>query len=103
MQEGPRDNQSVVSKAQSSNQSAPESNPKAESSQQSSSRGHDKRRRTRERSKRSKLARSRENVEAAERLSREDVEVRAPWEDEDRVKRELEGRSELWREKRDRL
>eukprot|EP00973_Karenia_brevis_P027273 3760876-Karenia_brevis.AAC.1 len=57
--------------------------------------------RTRERSKRSKLTKSKENVAAAERLSREDVEVRAPREDEGRVKREV--KTELWKEKRNRL
>eukprot|EP00973_Karenia_brevis_P048208 6691027-Karenia_brevis.AAC.1 len=95
--------QSVVDRASSSHQSAPEVRPKAESSQQSSSRGHDKRKRTRERSKRSKLERSRQNVEAAQRLSRGDVEVRAPWEDEHRVKREDAERTESWREKRERM
>eukprot|EP00973_Karenia_brevis_P074047 10291396-Karenia_brevis.AAC.1 len=57
------------------------------SSNQSAPRGQDRRRRTRERSKRSRLAKSREIVEAAERLSREDVEVRAPAEDEEMLRR----------------
>eukprot|EP00973_Karenia_brevis_P012465 1691594-Karenia_brevis.AAC.1 len=64
------------------------------SSNQSAPRGNDRRRRTRERSKRSKLLRSRENVEAAKRLSREDVEVRAPAEDEEMVRRRRRGRDD---------